>query len=69
MNRQEIVMLHVIVCDGRNYKVLAVPEGAIPDVIIEENCPGWIFVGDANTTAEANAKIEHDRARRKPILL
>jgi hypothetical protein len=57
----------MILCDGRNYQVVPVPEGATPDLIIEEKYQGWIFVDDATATAEANAKIECDRARRRPF--
>jgi hypothetical protein len=58
--------MHMILCDGRNYQVVPVPEGAIPDRIIDKKYPGWMFVDCASTKAEAESKIERDLDRRKP---
>ena len=58
-------MMQMILWKRRDYQVVPVPEGAIPAHIIDEQYPTWFFLGDANTTAEADSKIECDRARRK----
>ena len=55
----------MIVNNGPDYRVEPLPEGVLPDVVMAENYPGWIYVGDASTTAEADSKIECDRARHR----
>ena len=56
--------LMILFGDGK-YQVVHVPEGAIADRMIAEKYPGCIFVDDARTMAEADSKIERDRARRR----
>lgn len=56
----------MILSDGPNYQVVPLPERAIPELVVEKY-PGWIFVADASTKAEADSKIERDRARRKAV--
>jgi hypothetical protein len=58
--------MYMILHNGRDYQIVQVPEGAIPDRIIEENYPACTFKDCASTKAEAESKIERDRARHRP---
>ena len=62
---EDFIMLLVILCDGRRYQVVQVPEGANPDRIIAEKYSSWMSVDVASTMTEADSKIERDRGRRK----
>jgi hypothetical protein len=64
--REENSEMFLILTDGLKYEYPEVPEGANPDRIIEEKHSGYALVGDANTEAEAKAKGQSDRDRRKP---
>jgi len=59
-------MQQMILEDGRDYKLVPLPQGADPDRIINEEHPGWIYVGDAATIVEAESKIRRERARHRP---